>query len=49
MQVSVAEIGDHTQNEEIWQRLMDVYPTYNKYVAKTDRRIPLVERKPFSR
>lgn len=37
-----ARIADGEEREELWQKLVDIYPPYNDYQAATDRQIPVV-------
>lgn len=39
--VTAAEAGPEDR-ERLWKELAAIYPTYDKYAAKTERRIPVV-------
>lgn len=45
--MSAAEL-DGEEREEVWQRLIDQYPIYERYQQQTTRRIPLVALSPRS-
>ncbi len=37
-----ARVAEGAEREELWQRMVEIYPPYTDYQAKTERRIPVV-------
>lgn len=42
-----ARVADEAERARIWQRMASIYPEYNAYQQRTERRIPVVVLEPF--
>jgi deazaflavin-dependent oxidoreductase (nitroreductase family) len=41
-----AEVADSEEKARLWQRMVEMYPTYDDYQQKTEREIPLLKLHP---
>jgi len=44
-----AEVADPEDKARLWQKMVEIYPTYDDYQRKTEREIPLLVLRPVER